>query len=379
MAKRRRTPGSGTLVKRVNKDGSVTWRGAFWGTDGKRHWVSDKNKTEADRKLREAKADADRGILPSPARFTVEGWLTEWLEGIRGEVSRATYEGYKRDVNYHIIPELGRRKLRELSATDIRRLYRKMSDKGLKNRSLEYCHRTLRKALKAALAERKIQFDPSEGIKPLKTVVGAREESKALCPTQAKALLEAAKGVRMEGFYILALHTGMRRGELLGLKWNAVDLEAGTVKVRHSLDVDGTLKEPKNQASRRTLKLSLQAIDALRAHRKRQSEERLKAGARWRDNGLVFPNTLGRPQNAGNLYRREFQPLLKRAGLADQGFTIHSLRHTFATTLAAKNVNPGTAQKLLGHSDVRMTLAIYTHATGDMQDEAIDAISGAYS
>jgi hypothetical protein len=168
MAKRRRTPGSVTLVKRVNKDGSVTWRGAFWGTDGKRHWVSDKNKTEADRKLREAKADADRRMLPSPARLTVEGWLTEWLEGIRGEVSRATYEGYKRDVNYHIIPELGRRKLRELSATDIRRLYRKMRDKGLKNRSLEYCHRTLRQALKAALAERKITFDPSEGVKPLK-------------------------------------------------------------------------------------------------------------------------------------------------------------------------------------------------------------------
>ena len=82
--------------------------------------------------------------------------------------------------------------------------------------------------------------------------------------------------------------------------------------------------------------------------------------------------------NAGNLYRRKFQPLLQRAGIADQGFTIHSLRHTFATTLAAKNINPGTAQRLLGHSDVRMTLAIYTHATGDMQDEAIDAISGAF-
>jgi integrase len=379
MAKRRRTPGSGTLVKRVNKDGSVTWRGAFWGTDGKRHWVSDKNKTEADRKLREAKADADRGILPSPARLTVEGWLTEWLEGIRGEVSRATYEGYKRDVNYHIIPELGRRKLSQLSATDIRRLYRKMRDKGLKNRSLEYCHRTLPKALKAALAERKINFDPSEGVKPLKTVEGRREESKALSPIQVRALLDAAQGDRMEAFYMVALHTGMRRGELLGLKWEDVDLDAPNVKVRRSLDVDGTLKEPKNQASRRTVPLTPQAVDALRAHRKRQSEERLKAGAKWQDNDLVFPNTEGKPMNAGNLYRRGFQPLLERAGLADQGFTIHSLRHTFATTLAAKNVNPGTAQKLLGHSDVRMTLAIYTHATDDMRNEAIDTISGAFS
>jgi integrase len=183
----------------------------------------------------------------------------------------------------------------------------------------------------------------------------------------------------MEAFYVLALHTGMRRGELLGLQWNDIDLDAATVKVRRSLDVDGTLKEPKNAASRRTLKLSPQAVDALKAHRVRQSEERLKAGAKWRDNDLVFPNTVGKPENAGNLWRRSFQPLLVRAGLADEGFTLHSLRHTFATTLAAKNVNPGTAQKLLGHSDVRMTLAIYTHATSDMQDEAIEAISGAFS
>jgi len=92
----------------------------------------------------------------------------------------------------------------------------------------------------------------------------------------------------------------------------------------------------------------------------------------------VFPNTFGRPLNAGNFYRREFQPLLKIAGLADEGFTFHSLRHTFATTLAANAVHPSTAQKMLGHSDVRMTLAIYTHATDDMQDAAVEAISGAF-
>jgi integrase len=283
--------------------------------------------------LRTAITDASRGMMPPPANLTVEGWLTQWLEGIRGEVSRATYEGYKRDVNYHIIPELGKRKLRQLSATDIRRLYRKMRDKGLKNRSLEYCHRTLRKALKAALAERKINFDPSEGVKPLKTVEGRREESKALSPIQVRALLDSAQGDRMEAFYMVALHTGMRRGELLGLKGEDVDLDVPNVKVRRSLDVDGTLKEPKNQASRRTVPLTPQAVEALKAHRVRQNEERLRAGAKWQDNGLVFPNTVGKPENAGNLYLRNFQPLLKRAGLEDQSFTIHSLRHTFATTL----------------------------------------------
>ena len=120
-------------------------------------------------------------------------------------------------------------------------------------------------------------------------------------------------------------------------------------------------------------------MDSLKAHSVRQNEERLQEGQRWQDNNLVFSNTVGKPINPGNLYRRSFQPLLEKAGLADQGFTIHSLRHTFANKLAARNVNPGTAQKMLGHSDVRMTLAIYTHATDSMQDAATDALEAAFS
>jgi len=191
-------------------------------------------------------------------------------------------------------------------------------------------------------------------------------------------LLEAASESRLEALYVVAIHTGLRRGELLGLKWEDVDLDASTLQVRRSLDVDGTFKAPKNGKGR-TLKLTPRALDALRAHKVRQNAERLEAGSRWQDNNLVFPNTVGKPMNAGNLYRREFQPLLKRAGLADEGFTIHSLRHTFATTLAAKGVHPSTAQKMLGLSDIRMTLVIYTHATDGMQDAATAALEEAFS
>ncbi len=164
------------------------------------------------------------------------------------------------------------------------------------------------------------------------------------------------------------------------MRWEDVDLEEGTISVKRSLDVDSTLKTPKNPASRRTLKLTPRALAALKAHKVRQHEERLKAEAdAWDDHNLVFPNTIGKPMNAGNFYRREFQPLLERAGLADEGFTFHSLRHTFATTLAAKGVHPSTAQTMLGHSDIRMTLAIYTHATDGMQDAATDALEEAFS
>ena len=176
-----------------------------------------------------------------------------------------------------------------------------------------------------------------------------------------------------------ALHTGLRWGELLALRWNDVDFEKGTLRVDESLDQHGAFHVLKTEQSRRTLGLTPVSLAALKAHRSSQLEGRLKVGERWEDNGLVFPNALGKPLNPSNLYRRGFRPLLSKASLGDEGFTFHSLRHTFATTLAERGVHPATAQKLLGHKDVRATLAIFTHATDDMQDAAINAISEAFS
>jgi integrase len=379
--KKKRGNGQGTVAPRRNKAGKIIgFVGAFFGPDGKRHWVSAKTKTECWRKLNMAMYDADRGIRPGPANLTVEQYLTSWLtDSVKGTVSRATYDGYKRDVYHHIIPELGRRKLKELTPGDIRRLYRKMAEKGLKDRSIEYVHTTLRKSLKAAVVDRLINYNPTDGVRPIKTPTGAAKESKALAPYQVKVLLEEAAESRFEALYVVAIYTGLRRGELLGLKWTDVDLDKGTLRVQRSLDVDGTFKTPKNQAARRALKLTSRALEALKAHKVRQNAERLQAGTRWQDHNLVFPNTIGKPMNAGNFYRREFQPLLKRAGLANEGFTIHSLRHTFATTLADRGVHPSTAQKMSGHSDIRMTLSIYTHATDSMQDGATEALEDAFS
>ena len=380
--KKQRGNGQGTVAPRKNKDGKIIgYRGAFFGPGGKRHWVSAKTKTECWRKLNAAMTDSDKGILPSPANLTLSKYLRNmWLaNSVKGTVSRATYEGYRRDVNHHIVPELGRRKLKELTRDDIRRLYRRKCDEGLSNRTLSYIHTTLRKALKDAVGDDLIPRNPTDGVRPPETPQGVAKEPRALDPSEVRALLEEARGDRLEALYVVALCTGLRRGEVLGLKWSDMDLEEGTLSVKRSLDVDGTLKTPKNRSSRRTLKLTTRALAALGARKARQNEERLRKGDGWQDNNLVFPNTLGKPMNAGNFYRRNFQPLLDRAGLANEGFTFHSLRHTFATTLAAKGVHPSTAQKMLGHSDIRMTLAIYTHATDDMQDAAIAALEGALS
>src|SRR5919202_6137869 len=141
-----------------------------------------------------------------------------------------------------------------------------MAEKELKDRSIEYVHTTLRKSLKAAVVDRLITHNPSDGVKPIKTPTGAAKEAKALDPDRVGTLLDAASDNRFEALYVVAIHTGLRRGELLGLKWTDADLDAGTLTVRRSLDVDATFKAPKNQASKRTLKLTPRALDSLKAH-----------------------------------------------------------------------------------------------------------------
>src|SRR5215210_180917 len=158
-------------------------------------------------------ADADRGTLPGPANLTVEQYLTSWLaDSVKGTVSRATYDGYRRDVNHHIIPELGRRNLKELTRDDIRRLYRKKRDECLSNRTIAYIHTTLRKALKDAVGDDLIPRNPTDGVKPPETPQGVAKEPQALDPSEVRTLFEAARGDRLEALYVVALCTGLRRG-----------------------------------------------------------------------------------------------------------------------------------------------------------------------
>jgi integrase len=180
---------------------------------------------------------------------------------------------------------------------------------------------------------------------------------------------EAAKGDRFEALYVLALTTGMRRGELLGLKWTDVDLERGVLAVRRALAPDGkTFTLPKNGKGR-SIRLTEQAVEALEAHRNAQDDERSKLGNVWKDNGLVFPSTVGTPMNSDNLVYRSFKPLLRRAGLKEIRF--HDLRHTFATLMLEQRENPKVVQEILGHSQISLTLDTYSHVLPDIQEEAI--------
>jgi integrase len=174
------------------------------------------------------------------------------------------------------------------------------------------------------------------------------------------------------------LHTGLRQGELLGLKWS--DLDGGKLSVRRALKIAAQgldFGPPKNKASRRSVRLNRTAAAALRAHRTRQNEERI-AAPEWWDGDLVCPNRVGKPMDPNNLYHREYKPILKCAGLAEHGFTFHALRHTFATALFARGEHPKKVQSLLGHSSITQTMDTYSHLIDDIGGDAVDKLDDAF-
>ena len=194
-----------------------------------------------------------------------------------------------------------------------------------------------------------------------------------------RAFFEAAGEDRLETLYILAVTTGLRQGEILGLKWEDVDFDAGRISVQRTLSAaknDSTFSSPKSNKSRRSVKLATSAVEALRAHRERQLEEREKLDGLWQDYGLVFISTIGTPLNRHNVFGRSFKPLLKKAGLPHT-IRFHDLRHTCATLLGSKNVNPKVVQEMLGHANISHTMDIYSHVLPNMQDEAAAAIESA--
>jgi integrase len=256
-------------------------------------------------------------------------------------------------------------------------LYTKKLQEGLSPTTVRSIHLRLHHALKDALRLGLAAVNVSEKVSPPRA---AHHEMQTLSEEQARQFLQAAAGERFYVLYVLALTTGMREGELLALRWQDVDLEQALLQVRLTIQESRRqgehgnligmyiLVEPKTAKSRRRISLAPIAVSALRAHRKRQNEERLRLGPAWDTTyDLVFPNSIGRlmdPRNFLLLFRR----ILTRAGLPRLRF--HDLRHTAATLLLRRGINPKVVAEMLGHASVRITLDIYSHVTPDMQETA---------
>ncbi len=373
--KKQKGNGSGTIYPRKNKAGKVIgYRGSYW-VNGKRRYVSAKKKSDAEKLLRQAMSDADRGLIFDVGTLTLGVYLQHWLEdSVKDTVQTTTYERYEQIARKHITPQLGDVKLKDITPAHVRGLY-KDKLQSLSPRTVQYIHVTLHKALKQAVRDGLIPRNATQAVKPPQV---RREEIHPLAPEQVKALLDAASGDRLEALYVLAVHTGLRQGELLGLKWEDVDLDEGTLQVRRTLTTakgGSVLSAPKTKGSKRSVKLSESAIDALRSHLQRQLEEIDRVGSLWRENGLIFASETGEPLDRRSVTNHRFKPLLKRAGLPQIRF--HDLRHTCATLLLSKNVNPKIVSEMLGHATIAITLDTYSHVLPGMDDGLADAMGDA--
>ena len=370
----RRGNGEGTITRR--KDGRWEARYTVVTANGpKRKVLYGKTRADVSAKLTKAMADRDVGLVFDAAGSTVGDYLDRWLsDAVKGTVRESTYSRDKYLVTNHIKPALGRLKLKNLNAMHLQGLYRERLDSGLSASTVQKIHHVLHKGLRQAVRWNLIPRNPADEVKaPAPT----SKEMHPLSAEEARRLLDAAQGDRFEALYVLAVHTGMRRGELLGLKWDDVDLENATVRVRRTLTrIDNgrrlALGPPKNKKSRRTVRLTERAVEALRSHLERQLAEIEALGDLYKDQGLVFTTEAGTLINPSNLRQRSLASLLKRAGLPQ--ITFHDLRHTCASLLFQKNVHPKFVQELLGHASVAITLDTYSHMLPGMGGEAADAM-----
>ncbi len=238
-------------------------------------------------------------------------------------------ERHEQIVRLHLKPALGRVKLSKLTPAHVQRLYRDKLDSGLSSAAVQKVHTVLHKALALALKWNMIPRNATDAVKAPRP---APEEMHPLSTDESRKLIEAVRGDKLEALYVLAVHTGMRQGELLALKWEDVELNEGVIRIRRTLTRSGgriSLGEPKTKGSRRPVHLTGAAVEALRSHLERQLEEIERLGDLYHDHGLVFTSEVGTLINPTNLRRRSFAPLLKRAGLPQIRF--HDLRHTCAT------------------------------------------------
>lgn len=373
--------------KRGNGEGSITrrddgrWMGRYTVhtvAGAKRKTLYGRTRAEVSSKLSKALADRDGGLVFDAGSLTVGEYLDRWLkDSVKDTVRPSTYERHEGIIRIHLKPALGRIKLKALTPAHVQGFYRGRLDSGLSPATVNKIHVILHKALSQAVKWSLVPRNVTEAVQAPRP---APEEMSPLDKDQTLALLSAASEDRLEALYVLAVSTGMRQGELLGLSWKDVDLERGIISVRRTLTRTGSrlgLGEPKTKNSRRMVQLTKIATVALRTHRKRQMKERLAYAGLWKDHDLVFATQTGTLINPTNLIKRSFRPLLEKADLPKIRF--HDLRHTAATLLFAQDIHPKYVQELLGHANIGITLDTYSHMLPGMGNHAARAMETALS
>lgn len=333
-----------------------------------RRYIYRQTKREVTEELTRLQNQKLDGRVSLGTKLTLGEYLDQWLESVKRSVRPSTIYSYQNVLRLHVKEHIGRVKLSGLADHHIHGIYNRMSDAGLSPRMLQMVHTILKRALTAAVKRRLLTFNVMDLVDRPKV---PKFEIAPLSANEAAKLLEKARGDRFEPLFVLAVTAGLRQGELLGLKWDDIDLAAATLQVRRTLvQVAGKLSfgEPKSTQSRRLVQLTPYAVDALQDHRRRLMTEGL-AGCE-----LVFPTLAGEPMEKSELRRLHWLPLLKRAGLPET-VRFHDLRHTAATLLLQDNIHPKIVQTMLGHSTITLTMDTYSHVLPSMHGTAATAMA----
>jgi integrase len=368
----RRSHGEGTIKHR--SDGR--WEARLTLPNGKRRSFYGRTRKSVQDKLRRAQRDLGLGIDLTKQHVSVGTFLEEWLAEVEHSVRPSTYASYRSYTQNHLIPGLGAIKLHDLNAAHINRLLREKEAAGLASRTCAYMRAILRKALNEAINLDLVQANAaSRSRAPV-------QQTKQVIPLTADQVRHFLTFTRDDWYgplFHVAIGTGLRQGELLGLRREDVDLDNAVLRVRFALQrINGkpTFVEPKTQRSRRTLALDPLTVDALRRQEDRQLEARRAAGERWQEWNLVFTSTVGTPLNPSNV-THALQRLLEKAGLPRQRF--HDLRHCAASLLLAEGADLRTIMDVLGHSQISLTANLYTHLSEELRRDAAERMGAALS
>jgi integrase len=375
LARRRRDRGDGAVFQR----GDGRWVARLRDSAGRPRYLYAKDRAQAKQRLAEAQAVVHVGQPLPDQRLTFGRYLLAWVAGLGAGVKPRTVAYYETYVRRHLLPsDLAQKPLARLEPSDLRRLYTAKLSSGLSSTSVHHIHAVIHVALQRAVDDGVLGRNVAALVgRSNRPKVRHIEMNTIAEGDQPRRFLEAAKGERLEALLILALTTGMRRGELLALRWKDVNLDRSVLAVTGSLQGQSrstlSIATPKSGKSR-SVALGTVAVTALREHRKSQAQQQLLVGGEWRDLGLVFATEFGDFLSPTTL-RLALRRTLTRANLPTIRF--HDLRHSAATIMLSRDVHPKMASEMLGHSTIAITLDLYSHVTANMQRQAADAIDAA--
>ncbi|MDQ3132860.1 MAG: site-specific integrase [Acidobacteriota bacterium] len=364
------------MIGQINKRGESWTVRIFLGrdTNGKRKYFNKTihgTKKDAQKYLTAKLREKDLGVFIEPASTGLSEYLDRWLEEVaKPRLRESTFSSYEAVLKNYVKPTLGAKRLSDIQAYEVQKLYNDLKKQGLSSRTVRYAHVVFSSAMKQAIKWKMLMQNPCDLCELPRL---EKTEMKYLSPEETIKFLDVAKDTKHFVLFLLIIESGMRPEEYLALQWKDIDFQQQALSVRRAIvwkrkGGGFTFTEPKTKKSRRSIPISNSVINALKVHRRKQLEEKLKLGSVYGKLDLVFASEVGTPIQPKNLLDRHFRPLLTKAELPS--LRLYDLRHTTATLLLSVGENPKVVSERLGHASIVLTLDTYSHVLPTMQESA---------